>query len=254
MLMHDFLEYYTRICPDNLCVSQGDASFTYAQLDSGANQLANGLIDLGVQKGQRVAILGENSPEHYRLFMATAKMGAVATPLNYRLAPAELAFIIADAEIQVLVVLPGLETTMQALSSQLPANIKIFSQEEGSGSNFADWLSNYPTTKPAAQIEPQDAFLQLYTSGTTGNPKGVVISHSNILALCVMNNAASSYAVSQGATGIICAPLFHIGGVGSVAGGIYAGLHSLLHQAFDPAKVVTDMENYPVASILWCLR
>ena len=106
-----------------------------------------------------------------------------------------------------------------------------------------------PDTPPAVTVAPGDALLQLYTSGTTGNPKGVVSTHDNVLALCTMNTTLMADRPNAGMANLICAPLFHIGGVGSILISIYGGLGSILHKAFDPATVVSDIERYPVNSI-----
>lgn len=249
MLIHDFLEYYARNVPDSSCVTQSGVSRSYYEVNKRSNSLANGLIDLGVTKGQRVAILGENSPKHFEVFFAVSKIGAVAVPLNYRLAPAELSFIINDAQVKVLIVLEGLEDTLNALESEIADGATILSEGFAGRIDFDDWLASQYDSKPAIQLEPHDEYIQLYTSGTTGNPKGVVNSHHNVVSLAVMNNTATYARSSAGASGIICAPLFHIGGAGSVFMAVWAGQETILHQAFEPNSVVTDMENNPVSAI-----
>ena len=97
MLVHHFVEYYARNFPDNRCLTRDGHTTSYGELDELANRYANGLLGLGVEHGQRVAVLGENSLEHLVMFMAACKIGAVTVSLNYRLAPAELAFILKDA-------------------------------------------------------------------------------------------------------------------------------------------------------------
>src|SRR5210317_2074801 len=105
MLVHHYLEFYARNMPEQACVTQGGITRTYGETDAMSNRLANGLVDLGIGTGDRVAVLGENSFEHLLLFMAASKVGAVAVPLNYRLAPMELAFVIGDSETRMLLVL-----------------------------------------------------------------------------------------------------------------------------------------------------
>ncbi|MAT95499.1 MAG: acyl-CoA synthase [Halioglobus sp.] len=249
MLVHHYLEYYARTTPEAPCFSHHDTSISYGKLDELANQLGNGLLDLGVEKGQRVAILGENSIEHGLWFMAASKVGAVAVPLNYRLAPAELAFIINDSNTRVLFVLQGMEDTLEALRGQLPAGIAIITQQQPDSLHWQEWVNRFPPSAPAVETHRDEPFFQLYTSGTTGNPKGVVTSHFNILQLTMMNVIATPQRPHAGSAGIVCAPLFHIGGAGSAIAGIYNGQHTLLHRSFDPVQVLDDMEQYPVTSI-----
>ncbi len=121
---------------------------------------------------------------------------------------------------------------------------------EGQGStDFQAWLAQQSAQAPEANVSPHDALLQLYTSGTTGNPKGVVISHFNVLSLCTMNDTAAPRRASAGMAAIICAPLFHIGGMGSLLFGVYKGLNTLLHRSFDPLQFVEDVEQYPVSNV-----
>ena len=130
MLVHHYLEYYARNTPDLACITQGDATMSYGELDAAANRLAHGFLDLGVERGQRVAVLGENSIEHCVLFMAASKVGAVAVPLNYRLAPAELAFIIEDANTKALLILDGMESLLAALRERLPADTAVITRDQ----------------------------------------------------------------------------------------------------------------------------
>jgi acyl-CoA synthetase (AMP-forming)/AMP-acid ligase II len=249
MLVHHYLEFYARNTPDQACVTHGGVTRSYGEIDAIANQFANGLLDLGVESGQRVAVLGENSVEHLLLFMAASKVGAVSVPLNYRLAPAELAFVLGDASARVLLVLEGMEPTLDAMRDQLPVDISVITQSHADSLHWDKWVSQYPITSPQVEVSQSDPFIQLYTSGTTGNPKGVISSHANILTLTMMNIVITPHRPDAGTAGIICAPLFHIGGAGSMIAGIYSGLHTLLHRAFDPVQLLDDIEKNPVTSV-----
>ena len=249
MLVHHFLEYYARNTADAPCLSHGDTHLSYAEVNAVANQLANGFLELGIEAGQRVAVLGENSVEHCLLFMAASKVGAVAVPLNYRLAPAELAFVISDANARVLLVIEGMEPTLEALRERLPAAITIITRDQPDSLQWREWLAPFSQQAPNVRTDKDDPFIQLYTSGTTGDPKGVVTSHFNLLQLTLMNVIATPRRPHPGSAGIVCAPLFHIGGAGSVVAGIFNGQHTLLHRVFEPRQLIEDMENNPVTSI-----
>ena len=250
MLVHHYLEYYARNNPNNPCLTQAGKTLSYADMDRQVNQLANGLLNLGVTAGQRVAVLGENGIEHLLTFYAASKIGAVAVSLNFRLAPAELAFIIKDSQSKALIMLDDtLLNTLNALTSQIPAEVSLITRRGDTLEPWDTWLPQQLEQSPNTTVEPSAPFFQLYTSGTTGNPKGVVLSHANLLSLCTMNTTLTPHRGSPGMADIICAPLFHIGGAGSIIISIFSGSHIVLHRNFDPQAIVSDIEEYPVNSM-----
>ncbi len=252
MLVHDYLEYYARNMPDLACITR-KTTHSFREIDNLSNQMANGLRDLGLKMGQRIGILGENGVEHLITFMAASKIGAVAVSINYRLAPPEIAYIIQDSDMQILVVTQDQQDSLEKFRKDLPKDTKLITSSGADSLNWKTWLkSQAQTPQPIdiiEKIDPHEGYLQLYTSGTTGNPKGVVITHHNILSLAVMNEAAAPFKANAGDDSIICAPLFHIGGAGSLLSNLYAGMQTLLHREFNPLKVVEDMENNNVKSI-----
>jgi acyl-CoA synthetase (AMP-forming)/AMP-acid ligase II len=249
MLVHHFLDYYARNTPNLPCLTQDGITASYGEIAGHSRRLANGLLALGVERGQRVAILGENSSDHLVMLAAASRIGAVLVSLNYRLAPAELAYIIGDAGTRVLLALDGTEDTIESLGTRLDRDITVFSAAVTGVEPYKQWLQAQADSDPEVRVDPGDALLQLYTSGTTGNPKGVVSSHHNVLSLCSMNDTATPQRANAGMATVICAPLFHIGGMGSLAISIYKGVHTLLHRAFDPVQVVDEIENFPVINI-----
>ena len=249
MLIHHYVEYYARNYPDVSCITLNERTLSYVEFNKNANQLAHALQASGVAKGDRVGILGRNSIEHAMLVIAAAKIGAVMVSLNWRLAIDELDYILQDARAKVLIAIDEiLADTTAALSDRLGSSMLIFGPGEDD-SVWEDWLAPHPQTNPECSVVPEDICLQLYTSGTTGRPKGVMASHFNVLSQFQMNAAALAYRSSYGEVELVTAPLFHIGGIGSVVIPLCNACHILLHQEFNPQAIISDLHEYGVKGI-----
>ena len=249
IFIQDYLRYYARNEPDMACLTIEGKTSSYSEVSTLSNQMANGFREMGVQKGERVAILGENSLEHLILFMAASKIGAVIVSLNYRLAPRELVYILKDADAKVLVVNADKEKTLEKMRADLSVELKIITASGSNSLKYREWLFSQSQADLQVELSTEDPFFQLYTSGTTGNPKGVVTSHGNLLYLSQINEVATPVRASQGDAAVICAPMFHIGGAASILLRIFGGVHILLHKSFNPEHVISDIENHTIANI-----
>ena len=224
MLINDYIEYHRKLRPTSTLLIEGDTTLSFQQGLNAIYRMANGLKSLGVANNNRVAILGENSIDHILLCFATSLLGAVTVPLNYRLAATELAAIINDAEVTVLIVNDSTMLDKYAdMQASLPAGINVYTCAENQADNWQALVAGQPTTPISSNASADDCFLQLYTSGTTGVPKGVLINHNNMIGLaqgCWLMYRAPATA---GTIDLVVAPLFHIGGIGSALVPILAG-------------------------------
>ena len=246
MLIHHFLEYYARNFPDSPFLTRDGKSVSYGEANRQANLLANGMLNLGIGKGQRVSILGENSLEHLILLIAAGKIGAITVPLNIRLAPVELVAVLNDADARLLLAMDkSMQDKLQAIRSELPQGCEVIASQN----QWTDWLQQQQDSQPAINVAPDDAFMQVYTSGTTGTPKGVVSSHRNVVTECQMNTSLMNQRPGPGSADLVCAPFFHVGGTGWALMSIFSGTEIILHSGFNAAAVVTDIERYPIHSI-----
>ena len=188
--------------------------YSYANLNARANRLANLLRGLGVEKGDRVSILANNSVAYLDLFYAVAKIGAVFAPLNWRLVSKELAYIVNDCEPKVLICGPEFFEVLTELQPQ----VKIAHYMGLEGLEIDAGLSYEQSLESASDAEPErpelnseDPYCILYTSGTTGPPKGAVIPHRQVLWNCI--NAVASWGLSEQDVSPVFVPLFHAGGL-----------------------------------------
>ncbi len=230
-----------------------DRRFTFAQWNKRINQTAHMLIGQGVKPGDRVALLAMNSVEFMESFFATAKIGAIGVPLNWRLTPSELEFILKDAGCTVLIYSPEFAASIKALQ-ELPdgqTDVKSWLCIDGAktGENSYDALqSAAPDHEPELGGGDDDNLYIMYTSGTTGLPKGVVHTHASVFwALTTLSLTSDSRFADRY---YCCLPLFHVGALTPAISSAYRGATLIVPRSFDPVKIWETIEQEKVCNML----
>jgi fatty-acyl-CoA synthase len=201
-----------------------------------ATRLAHALAGLGVARGDRVAYLGPNHPTFLEALFATGQLGAVFVPLNWRLAAPELAYILSDSGADVLLVAPSLASTVDAL----PVRTTIVL-----GEAYEAALAGSPTEPLDVFVVLDEPCLILYTSGTTGRPKGAVLTHANITWNCV--NLLLDVDLSGDEVTLVAAPMFHVAALNqTVLPTLLKGGRVVLVSAFDPDQALTLVARHRV--------
>ncbi|MEU8804121.1 long-chain-fatty-acid--CoA ligase [Spirillospora sp. NPDC048819] len=203
---------------------------SYAELDERSSRVARALLAAGLGHGSRVAYVGKNAPEFFDLLFGAAKIGAVTAPVNWRLTPAEIAAVIADAQAPMTV----LDAEFAALASEIPGRTVL------TGEDHEAWLAAHHADDPGFVGEPDDVVMQLYTSGTTGVPKGVQLTNANFE---VGERMARRWRLDGSSVSLVPMPLFHIGGSGWALAGLFAGCRQVLVRDVDPAALVDTFER-----------
>jgi len=210
--------------------------YTYAQLNARANRLANFLqARLGVQKGDRVSILAHNSVAYVDLFYGLAKIGAILAPLNWRLVARELTYIVNDCQPKVLIGGPDFLGVLNELRPQV--NVEHYLSVEGAplegALSYEAGLAQAPDTEPPRPpLDDEAPYCILYTSGTTGRPKGALIPHRQILWNAI--NTVASWGLNESDVSPIFTPLFHAGGLFAFLTPLfYIGGRIVLARTFD---------------------
>ena len=205
-----------RISPDAVAFRQGGRSLTYAALADRVERLAGALAARGVRRGDRVAYLGLNDIATFEVFFATCRLGAIFTPYNVRLTAPEITYLIEDSAPTVLVHGPGtadLVATVDPAAHGVAATISLSATgPDGYAALFAGALVPRPRNAPSTL---EDEAVIVYTSGTTGHPKGAVLTHAN-LTFNTINQLAHADVLSTD-TALCVAPLFHATGLGQVS-------------------------------------
>jgi len=225
-----------------------DLRLTFRQQDLRANRTANMLTHLGVQKGDRVAILMANSAEYMDLYYALAKLGAVCVPLNWRLAVPELAFILSDCTACTLVYDGDFDEVVTALLQPVHqlTGLNIFIRNVGAGNIAAPAHDLRTLCRQASDNSPEvagcddDPLFIMYTSGTTGRPKGVVHSHKTMMWALI--TLAATMEVSKDDRFITGMPMFHVGSSSIIMLGLYIGMTIISVREFDPADYWRQIE------------
>jgi acyl-CoA synthetase (AMP-forming)/AMP-acid ligase II len=229
-----FLTIPAAIVPDQEVVVFGDLRQTYAETLGRVQRLANALSTLGIAKGDRVAVFDTNSARYVEAYFATSMLGGVFVPLNYRAKADELEYMVTTAGVQVLLVgdrygplVAGARdrfasvTHYVALASPQPAMLP-----------YEELLAQGDAEAVEADVDEADLNILMYTSGTTGRPKGVMLTYGDFVAY-VCGNTELADGTPRGAA-LLCVPLYHIAGVTSLMTGFFSGRTLVILQQFDP--------------------
>ena len=227
--------------PERAALRWGDHELSYRELDERASRVAQALRAAGVGPGDRVAFLDKNSPEQVELFFGAAKLNAVPTPLNFRLAPPEVALIVADARAKVFAIGREFVPMIDKVIDELPGTTVVVIGEADGYPSFDAWRDAHPANDPLTPQAAEDVAYQLYSSGTTGRPKGVQLTQANLAA------GRSLYPelmrLGGDSVSLVAMPLFHIGGGGWVLAGLAAGATNVLVRDIVPAELVDLIER-----------
>jgi long-chain acyl-CoA synthetase len=237
----DVLRHRAAERPDVLAIRNGDRTLTYHELHERSSRLAQALLAAGVRSGDRVAHLDRTAPEVVELLFAAAKIGAVAVPLNWRLAPPELAAILADSGAPVLLAGPGHVEIADGLREAVPQDLRVVPV----GDAYEAWLAAHPAEDPGGSGASGDTVVQMYTSGTTGVPKGVLTTHRNLAAAV---DSSPLWGFDEATVSLTPLPMFHIGGIGWTFLGIWNGGTTILVTEFDAPAVLDLLEHERVTN------
>ena len=234
--------------PDRIALVFGDATMSYHQLDAAANRLAAHLAGHGVVAGDRVALLAENCIEYPVAVFAVLKLGAVLVPLNFRYRPDEVAFVVNDATPRCMLFGRGYESLAAQAATGFKAPVRMMELEAAVG-NPADAAA--PCNAPALNVDPATAAMVMYTSGTTGFPKGVLFSHSAYLASIVAIAMAGDLKESDRM--LVSLPLFHNGGLnGLLTPALTLGATVIIGaKGFQPEAVLACVERHRISVTMW---
>ncbi len=244
----DIARYHARERGQDVAFSFEGRETTFSAFDAETSRVANALLAEGLKTGDHIAYLGKNSDHYFELFVGAAKMGAVPTPIGWRLAPPEIGYIVEDCAAPLLFVGPEVMEQARAAIAPLAKKPKLIAMEADGAEGapvFEAWRDAASDQDPGVAVTTGDVAVQLYTSGTTGRPKGVMLTHDNLLA----GRKDSALAQMDWNTwgpddvSLVAMPVAHIGGTGWGLVGLLNGAKGVVAREFDPFKVLDYIEH-----------
>jgi acyl-CoA synthetase (AMP-forming)/AMP-acid ligase II len=223
-------------------------ALTYPELESRTNRLANGLLRLGLRKGDRVAIMLFNCAEFVEIDCALAKVGLVVVPVNWRYVDSEVTFVVDNSDARAMIVGEDFIECVNRIRDDFDKIgrgnfVSVGSKGFDGYIDYESLIAGSPDSPPPVKVEPSDTWIQIYTSGTTGTPKGVVRSHQSYVAFYLIN--AVEFGFSENDTGMIIMPLYHVNSTFYgplfmyIGGSLYVGRD----KGFDPVELLRTLSE-----------
>lgn len=220
-----------------MALTDGDTSYTYAEVNQRVCQLAAALQSLDLQRGDRITLLSENRLEYIELELAAARLGLIVACLNWRLADDELLHCIRLVSPALLIASPRYQAAVARLDHGVPQCMLL-------GPAFEQWRQKTSVTAPPADVHPEDGLVILYTSGTTGMPKGALISQRAMVARML------AFALDYGITGrdgyIAWSPLFHMAATDHALATLMLGGKVTVHDGLDVPRICHTLAHEPI--------
>jgi acyl-CoA synthetase (AMP-forming)/AMP-acid ligase II len=219
---------------------------TFATLEARASSVANGLTRAGLGLGDRIAILDRNHPSFFELLYGAAKIGAVIVPINFRLASPEIVHVLNDSGASMLVIGPEFEVVIEQIRPELRSVKLILKTSVGGAGSFSAWRDSQSPEDAAVPIDPDSVAVQMYTSGTTGLPKGAQLTHRNFF-IAIHHCVKAWEGPAADDVSLLAVPLFHVAGTGWGMVSLHCGIPIILMREFVPGAVLEAIAQHRVS-------
>jgi acyl-CoA synthetase (AMP-forming)/AMP-acid ligase II len=248
----DIVRHHARVRPDKVAMRFLGRTTTYGELNERADRLCTALAAAGIGAGDRVALLTKNTDRWFELCFATAKLGAVLVPVNFRLAPPEVAYVVNDSGARLFIVGRDFYELVGHVRADLRGVERIVAFDGGHAAwpDYTAWRDEAAARDPMLPVAETDVAIQMYTSGTTGHPKGAQLTHIGFLALFRAWRATIAAMDERDVVNVVM-PLFHVAGSewGKLA--LFSGAEIVIEPEVDPAAILTSIETYRVTKGLF---
>jgi acyl-CoA synthetase (AMP-forming)/AMP-acid ligase II len=238
IVLGDIIRRQKRINRMKIGLVDSEHQFTYEQINDRVNRLANGLIGLGLTKGQKIAIMSRNRHEYAETYFAAAKAGLAIVPVNARYNPTETADIVSDAEPDIFLYEKAFSSVAAKVRECCPT-VKHFltiGAVPRDTLSFEALIDLQSSAEPDVVVNEEDIAVIMYTSGTTGRPKGVVMSHRSVLA--AIDTQIIDLRIVPEDVNLLVMPLFHAGGLWPLFSHLYRGGKTIVLSEFNETKIL----------------
>jgi acyl-CoA synthetase (AMP-forming)/AMP-acid ligase II len=229
----DFLSIANAICPERDCIVFEGKRWTYAQIWERAIKLANALRKMGAEKGDRIGMLQVNCNQYVEAYYASAMIGTIFVPLNFRAKSDELSYMITNAEAKILFVGSRYSEMVGAMLPELPTVKHCISidRKEEKRLYYEDVIDSASSDESFIEIGDEDITMLMYTAGTTGRPKGVPLRHSAFVSYVLENVEPASPDIEE--RNLLTVPLYHVAGIQAMLAAIYGGRTLVMMRQFE---------------------
>lgn len=245
--LEDMLRSHGSNRPSAPMVDYDGVRATYGEMDERSNRIANALMAEGVGKDSRIALIDKNGLPLFETLFGARKAGAVQIAVNWRLSPEEMAYVLADSGAEMVFVasefLSGLREECSARNIS-PRFIVL----DGEAADYEGWYSSHSPDDPGTTSSPDDIALQLYTSGTTGRPKGALLMNGSIFAF--FRAAGDIFGRNPDFRHLNCLPLFHVGGINWSLQAMTYGSQVIGFREFDPARIIRSIAEFGATHLM----
>lgn len=251
MIFGDLLIRNARRYPNEEGVICENYRYSWLQVNQRVNKLVHALHKLGISKGDRVAILSNNCHQYWECYCAGGKSGIILVPLNYRLVGRELTYILNNSEANTIIVGSGYEGVIRSILGDLKYVKNLISIEghQPGMLSYDEIIKEEPGDEPEVSLEESDLFWIMYTSGTTGLPKGVMITHKNVLTDALDDMLA--YGMKKDDALLTTPPLYHAAGTAISYSAMYVGAKIVIMKSWDPDHALEIIEQEGITSSWW---
>ena len=239
----EFLTITSLIVPDRTATIFEGGRRSYQELLSRATRLANAMESLGVSAGDRIATMHVNCPQHIEIYFATALLDAIYVPINFRVRTDELTYMLNDATPKILFVGGRYTKLVQSAISQTKSveHIVALEGEDTPWPFYEEFLSSGSEEEHFPQADDNDTTIIMFTAGTTGAPKGVMLTHNSFASYILANVSPADPEMEE--RNILTVPLYHIAGIQAVMAAVYGGRSLIIQRQFEAEEWMTLVQQ-----------